>query len=249
MDILDKILDTKKREIENLETLPKQKLDKPHIFLETLQKKEFFIIGEIKRRSPSVPNIDAVKDPQKLAKTYEMAGIDAISCLTDKTYFGGSLDDLRSVTSVVKIPVLRKDFFIEPIQFDEAILAGASCVLLIVAALKNSLEILYREAKERGLDSLIEVHNEEELERALDLNPSFIGINNRNLKTFKTDLQTSLRLKPRVPRGVTLISESGMASPAAVCQVKEWGFQGALVGEALVRSNDPKAFVKEVYAH
>lgn len=201
------------------------------------------VIAEIKRRSPSRGEIRADFDPRAIARAYEAAGAAAISVLTDETFFGGSLAALRSARAATGIPVLRKDFTIDPFQIDEAAANGADAVLLIVAAFgggggSQRLVSLYRRATELGLDALVEVHEEGELDRALDLGARLIGINNRNLETFEVDLGTTERLAKRIPSGVVLVAESGIFTPDDVARLERAGANAFLVGESLMREED-----------
>ena len=193
------------------------------------------IIAEIKRRSPSkgdiAPDLDAVEQ----ARAYEAAGADAISVLTEPDRFGGSMDDLRAVAASVDIPVLRKDFIVDPYQIWEAADAGAAAVLLIAAALPSgSMGALLDECHDCGLDALIEVHNADELERAYSLGAALMGVNNRDLRTLEVDLAVSEELGALIGRCVLFVSESGIATPGDARRVRAAGAQAVLVGEALV---------------
>ena len=193
------------------------------------------LIAEVKRRSPSkgdiAPDLDAVAQ----ALAYERAGADAISVLTEPSRFGGSMDDLRAVTAAVGIPVLRKDFIVDPYQVWEAADAGAAAVLLIAAALPaGSLGKLLDECHDCGLDALVEVHDPEDLERAYSVGASMMGVNNRDLHTLEVDLAITERLGALVGRCVLFVSESGIHSPGEAQRVRAAGAQAILVGEALV---------------
>jgi indole-3-glycerol phosphate synthase len=193
------------------------------------------IIAEIKRRSPSkgdlAPDLDAVKQ----ALAYEQAGADAISVLTEPDRFGGSMDDLRAVAAAVDVPVLRKDFVIDPYQVWEAADAGAAAVLLIAAALPSgSLGALLDECHDCGLDALVEVHDAEDLERAYSVGASMMGVNNRDLHTLEVDLAVSEYLGALIGACVLFISESGIGAPRDARRVRAAGAQAILVGEALV---------------
>jgi indole-3-glycerol phosphate synthase len=197
------------------------------------------IIAEIKRRSPSRGEIRAGFDPVECAKAYSDGGAAAISVLTDERFFGGHLAELQLVRAVATVPLLRKDFVIEPYQVDEARVAGADAVLLIVAALAPSaLYALRVRAAELGLDALVEVHDERELDAALAAGATLVGINNRDLRTFATDLAVSERLAPKVPRGVTVVAESGIFSHDDVRRLEAVGAHACLVGESLMREPD-----------
>lgn len=193
------------------------------------------VIAEVKRRSPSkgdiAPDLDAVEQ----ALAYEAAGADAISVLTEPFRFGGSMDDLRAVTAAVRLPVLRKDFIVDPYQVWEAADAGAAAVLLIAAALPaGSLHALMRECHECGLDALVEIHDADDLERAYAIGASIIGVNNRDLHTLEVDLAVSEQLGALVGHCVIFVSESGINSPGDARRVRAAGAQAVLVGEALV---------------
>ena len=203
------------------------------------------VIAEIKRRSPSKGLIRPDLDPVACARAYERGGAACLSVLTDRHYFGGELGYLRQVREVVALPLLRKDFVVDDYQIDEARAAGADAVLLIVAALSREELIRFRErAEARGLDALIEVHDESELEIALAAGAELLGVNNRDLKTFDTDLAVTERLAARlVETGqadrVRLVSESGIHDPADVDRLEKAGAVAFLVGESLMREPDP----------
>ncbi len=199
------------------------------------------VIAEIKRMSPSKGLIRADFDAEKIALAYQAAGAAAISVLTDEKFFGGSLAILRQVRAAVPTPLLRKDFTIDPYQIDEARVAGADAVLLIVAALSDrELAALQAHAIGLGLDVLVEVHDEKELERALAIGSKLIGVNNRDLKSFAVDLGTTERLAARIgDPEVVLVAESGIGSPADVARLARAGARGFLVGESLMRMPDP----------
>lgn len=195
------------------------------------------LIAEIKRRSPSKGDIAPALDAAAQAKAYEAAGADAISVLTEPSRFGGSLDDLRTVTAAVSLPVLRKDFIVDPYQIWEAADAGAAAVLLIVAALSDdALAGLMAECHACGLDALVEVHGRDELERALTAGARLVGVNNRNLRTLAVDLAVTEQLAAHVPPGVVLVSESGIATADDAWRAARAGAGALLVGEALVRT-------------
>lgn len=197
------------------------------------------VIAEIKRASPSKGSIDLQVDPVEQAKQYEAHGAGAISVLTDNTFFQGSMDDLIAVREAVNIPLLCKDFMIDPIQIDQAKAAGASIILLIVAALdQKTLQQLYTYGKQQSLDVLVEVHNETEMNRALQIDADIIGINNRNLKTFDVDLQVTENLAPMAKNAnILLIGESGVKTHNDVLRLGISGMKAVLVGETLMRSD------------
>ena len=203
------------------------------------------LIAEVKKASPSVGTIVEDFDPVGVARAYEEAGAHAVSVLTDERFFQGHLSCLTQVRSAVALPCLRKDFTIHEVQIYEASAAGADAVLLIVAALEQRrLEALYQEAQLCQLDVLVEVHTEEELERALDVGARIIGINNRNLTTFEVDLEATERIS--VPEGVVLVSESGIKTGADTQRVYDCGCNAILVGETLMRSGDVGGKVAEL---
>ena len=210
------------------------------------------IIAEIKRRSPSAGDIKAGANATDQAKRYQAAGADALSVLTDDKFFGGSLDDLRGVTAHFRsnppaIPCLRKDFMVHPIQVVQACEAGASAILIIVRALTDEeIKPLAAAAQSAGLDALFEIHHEADLARAIRHGAKIIGVNNRDLAIFKTDLALSERLIPQFPRDVIAISESGIHSAADAARVRAAGAHGVLVGEALMRAPDPAVLAAQL---
>ncbi len=197
------------------------------------------VIAEIKRRSPSKGEIRRDFDPVAIARAYADAGAAALSVLTDERYFGGSLAVLEKVRAVTDLPLLRKDFVIDPYQIDEARVAGADAVLLIVAALDaGELRALAAHARGLGLDVLVEVHDEPELDLALTSGAELIGINNRDLRSFHTDLAVTERLAPRARGRACVIAESGIVGPEDVRRLARAGARGYLVGESLMREAD-----------
>ena len=214
----------------------------PHRLLEALKPDGVNIIAEFKRRSPSKGVIRPGVDAASLARSYEAGGAVAISVLTEEDYFGGSLVDLEEVKSAVQLPVLRKDFVFEEYQIYESAAAGVDAILLIVASLEDTqLSDLRCQAEdELGMDALVEVHDEHEMERALAIGAGLIGVNNRNLHTFEVSLDTSLRLASNAPDGATLISESGLHDASDLSKLRAVGFRGFLIGESLMRSEDPE---------
>jgi len=203
------------------------------------------VIAEVKRRSPSKGDLADIADPAALAAAYERGGAAAISVLTEERRFGGSLADLHAVRAAVAVPVLRKDFVVEPYQLLEARAAGADLVLLIVAALPgDALGHLYDVARELGLTALVEVHDEPETERAVALGASLVGVNARNLKTLDVDPATFAKLAPLLPGDVVRVAESGISGPDDVRRHVAEGADVVLVGEALVRDGDPEAAVR-----
>lgn len=204
------------------------------------------LIAEVKKASPSKGLLLADFDPVRLGTTYAANGVAAISVLTDAPFFQGSLDDLRAVRAAVDVPVLRKDFVIDACQVYEARAAGADAVLLIAAALDDrQMADLHALITEMGMAALVEIHDESELERTLSLGAALLGINNRDLRSFNVDLNTTARLAALVPDDVTLVAESGIGSPADVRRMGELGAHAVLVGEALVTADDIGATVRQ----
>ncbi|MDM5153879.1 indole-3-glycerol phosphate synthase TrpC [Bacillus sp. DX1.1] len=234
--ILTKIVQQKKKEVEILyETYSPVKPNRTsYSLVEALQ--QFTVIAEVKRASPSKGDINLHVDVAKQVKTYEQCGAGAISVLTDEQFFKGSFRDLETARANVTIPLLCKDFIIDKIQIDRAYEAGADLILLIVAALtEQKLIELYEHVNQLGLEAIVEVHNEAELEVALALQPHVIGINNRNLKTFEVDLGITEKLGERLnEQNVPWISESGIHTGEDIIRVKQAGAKGILVGEALM---------------
>ncbi len=208
---------------------------------------EFFLIAECKKASPSKGVIVDDYLPVELAKAYERAGVSAVSVLTEKNYFHGAKADLSLVKQAITIPVLRKDFIIDPYQVYEAYELGADLVLLIVACLDDEkLKELYDLIVSYGMTPLVEIHNEEELNRALALKPVMLGINNRDLKTFKVDIETSFKLKAMIPKEIKVISESGIKNNEVIERLKEAGFAGALIGESILVSGDVRTKINDL---
>ncbi len=250
MNILERIIETKRAEVLQLklngvERISRETL-KPSI-KQRLAGAELSVIAEIKRASPSKGTIALDVDVVAQAKQYEASGATVISVLTDETYFKGSMDDLAAVAAAVDIPVLCKDFIIDRVQIDRAKAHGARLILLIVAALEQeTLADLYAYAYAEGLEVLVEVHDEEELRRAEAIGAQIIGINNRNLKKFEVDLQTSVGLLEQKQPDVRYISESGIKTVEEARLLHAAGADGILVGETLMRADDPQVFIREV---
>jgi indole-3-glycerol phosphate synthase len=247
--ILDKIVARKVEEVAALHVHPRDvqsaRLHAPRDFAGALQRGPIALIAEIKHASPSKGILIEHFDPVALGKTYAQSGAAAISVLTDQDFFKGSLDDLRAVRNAVSTPVLRKDFTIDQRQIIEARAAGADAILLIVAILDDSrLQDLFNAAWDYSLAALIEVHTEQEMERALRLNPPLIGINNRDLHTFSVDLSVTERLASMAPPDVTLVAESGIFTVEDVERVAAAGVDAILVGESIVKSPDIGAQVR-----
>ena len=207
------------------------------------------IIAEVKRSSPSMGELAVIKDPAALAADYAAGGAAAISVLTEERRFGGTLDDLRAVRAQVDVPVLRKDFITTSYQLWEARALGADMALLIVAALEqNALESLVERARSIGLTPLVEVHDEDEVTRAADAGADLIGVNARDLRTLEVDRTTFERLSPLIPDGAVKVAESGVRGPHDVFEYAKSGAHVVLVGETLVRDNDPRATVADLVA-
>ncbi|QWG27195.1 indole-3-glycerol phosphate synthase TrpC [Bacillus mycoides] len=245
--ILDKIVEQKKVEVAELyETYsPVKEKRKTHSLVKALE--QFTVIAEVKRASPSKGDINLHVDVRKQVKAYEECGAGAVSVLTDGQFFKGSFHDLQTARAESNIPLLCKDFIIDKIQIDRAYEAGADLILLIVAALsKEKLKELYNYVLEMGLEAIVEVHDEKELEIAIELNPHVIGINNRNLKTFEVDLSQTEKLGKRLnEENLLWISESGIHSKEDIIRVKRAGAKGVLVGEALMTTSSISSFFDE----
>ncbi|MSR60399.1 MAG: indole-3-glycerol phosphate synthase TrpC [Planctomycetaceae bacterium] len=255
-DVLQEIVDYKRHEIEAarkarpFESLIEQLPSAPPVrdFAAALRDGPGVrVIAEVKKASPSAGLIRADFEPVQIARIYEAHGAACISVLTDEHFFQGHLDYLTAVRRAVKIPVLRKDFILDRYQILEARLAGADCVLLIAECLDDChLRDLYFYAAELGMQSLIEIYDPENLDRVLKLEPALLGINNRDLRTFVTDLAHSITLRERVPSDCTLISESGINARADVERLLQAGIRAILVGETLMRSGDIGAKLREL---
>jgi len=272
MNILDEIVEQKKREVASL---PKRIIaagDLRDAWLERGEPRDFVaalrpttrktqpsqriaLIAEVKKASPSAGLICKDFDPVRIAKEYEAAGANCLSVLTDKTFFQGSLDYLRQIRAAVKVPLLRKDFIIDERQILEAIEWGADAILLIAAILTDEqLKGFHSLATEAGLAALVEVHDEAELERALKISPTLIGVNNRDLKTFKVDLATTERMAARMEDGGwkmargsrLLVAESGIHTRADVERLQKCGAHAILVGESLLRGGEIRSKIREL---
>lgn len=247
--ILADIVETKKSEIAelrshagSLEQQAHERKTPVRPFAEALRKHKPAIIAEIKKASPSKGLLQPNFHPAFLAHAYEQGGAACLSVLTDRQYFQGSLQDLDAARAAVSIPVLRKDFTLDRLQVFEAVANGADAILLIAAILdETQLQTLRELAESFHLACLVEVHNAEELQKAVDSGAHIIGVNNRDLTTFEVSLDTSLRLSYLMPSDLIRVSESGIASAADIALLSEAGFSAFLVGEALMRSLDPKS--------
>jgi len=219
--------------------------DRP--FNEALTRPGLSLIAEFKRRSPSAGEIAATADVPTQVSAYENGGAAALSVLTDEPHFGGTLEDLRAARSAASLPIIRKDFIVDPYQLYEAAVNGADAVLLIVRALDDDeLRGLYEEARAIDLDCLVEVHDEAELERALAADAEVIGINNRDLDRGVIDLGTTFELMPDVPAGKTVVAESGISGRAELEELERVGVDAVLIGGTLMAAPDPEAKVLEL---
>ncbi len=248
MNILDKIVADKRKEVDLRKLLiPVSQLEQAVLYnretvslATALRNSSSGIIAEHKRRSPSKSVINQNLNVQDVAVGYEQAGACGMSVLTDGKYFGGSLDDLLLARAVAKIPLLRKEFIIDEYQILEARAHGADVILLIAAILsKNEIKALSEAAKNLGLDVLLEVHNEEELHKSIMPSLDMLGVNNRNLKTFEVSLETSKTLSKLIPDEFVKVSESGISSIDAIKDLKQYGYQGFLIGENFMKTENP----------
>ena len=220
----------------------------PHALSKALHRDGINVIAEFKRRSPSKGIIRPGADLLEIVKSYEAGGAAAISVLTEEDYFSGSLDDLRVVRAAVRLPVLRKDFVFDDYQVYESAAAGADAILLIVAALDDELLFRLRHLSEEelGLDALVEVHTRDEMKRAVACDARLIGVNNRDLRTFEVSLETSLSLAHEAPSDALLVSESGLRSREDLQLLHSAGYRGFLIGETLMRAEDPQQALRDV---
>jgi indole-3-glycerol phosphate synthase len=262
-DIFSQILDRKRQVMARLRADPSswnlreraleiRKNANPHRLSKALEpdSQRIKIIAEFKRKSPSLGIIRDDFAVSEVVRCYQRGGACAISVLTDEEYFGGSIVDLSAARSSTDLPILRKDFIIDPIQVYEAAIAGADAVLLITATLDDVSLGQLREVAEGklGLDALVEVHTSEELRRALNAGASIIGVNNRDLRTFQVSLNTSERLIAQAPPDKIMISESGLQSADSVLDLRKLGFRGFLIGELLMRASDPETALRNLVA-
>lgn len=255
-DILTTIVATKRREIDALRPRATELRDRaadvppPRDFRGALIRERVAVIAEVKRRSPGAGEIRPGLDPGALSRVYEDAGAAALSVLTDREYFGGGLEDLSRAREAVAIPALRKDFVLDPLQVLEARGAGADAILLIVRILEDGpLRELRELAESLGMEALVEVHTDGELDRALASGAHIVGVNNRDLRTFRTDLAVTEALLPRLPDRGVLVSESGIRSGADVARLGSAGVHAVLVGESILRARDPGTKVTELAGH
>jgi indole-3-glycerol phosphate synthase len=253
---LDKIVAEKRKALQQRQkAMPLSALDdailhqpKPLDLAEVLKDDGISLIAEIKRASPSKGDLNVNLDAVALAETYARCGARAISVLTEERYFKGSGKDLEAVKKALPdVPVLRKDFILDPYQLYEARAWGADAVLLIAAILDdNVLRHLIAESQRLGLQCLVEVHNEDELKRALKCDAKVIGINNRNLQTLKVDINVTQKLRPLIPSECLVVSESGIKNRGDIKKLKRWEVDAVLIGEALVTAKDVPAKIKEL---
>lgn len=247
MTILDKIIVDKHKEVAlKKQLIPVKQLEQSVLFernaissVSRIEGSKSGIIAEFKRRSPSKDTINNKLNVYDVARGYEQAGVCAMSVLTDGKYFGGSLDDLLLARANCNLPLLRKDFVIDPYQIIEAKAYGADIILLIAAVLnRKEIEVLSKTAKSLGLEVLLEVHNLAELQQSIMPSLDMIGVNNRNLKTFEVSLETSISLSSEIPDEFIKISESGISNTEAIKELKTYGFQGFLIGENFMKTED-----------
>ncbi|MCM3573845.1 indole-3-glycerol phosphate synthase TrpC [Mesobacillus subterraneus] len=249
--MLDSIIERKKVEVEELRKSAKEITENssnPRSLLNALREaNNVAIISEFKRASPSKGDINLSLDPAKQAKLYALSGASAISVLTDEKGFKGTFNDLKEVRNAVELPVLCKDFIVDPIQIDLALSAGADVILLIASALpQEKLADLYEYASEKGLECLVEIHDESDLEKALHIKAQIIGINNRDLRTFEVNLENTEKLGPLVKKaGALLISESGIKTREDIIRAAAAGANGVLIGETFMTSTD----IKKTFTH
>lgn len=221
--------------------------ESPKSFKNALLNPFLAVIAEIKRRSPSKGILASIDDPVALATTYAEGGAVAISILTDETFFGGQLNDLKQVATAFANnanPILRKDFIIHECQIAEAIAAGADAILCIVAVTGENTKNILDAAKAMGIDVLVEIHDESELVIALRSGAEIIGVNNRNLSTFKVDVQQAHQLVKKIPADIVKVAESGILDPVQAREFYNVGYDAVLIGEALVKSPDPTTFIR-----
>jgi indole-3-glycerol phosphate synthase len=241
------LLDRARAPLATLEA--RAKAARPRGFRRALEQSAPAVIAEIKKASPSRGVIAEDVDPAETARRYEAAGAAALSVLTDQVFFQGTLTDLEAARGATRLPVLRKDFTLDRYHLWQAAAHGADAVLLIVAILKQGeLRDLLAEARDLGLDVLVEVHDRPELDRALEAGADLVGVNNRNLQTFEVTLETSLRLAEAIPRSVLAVSESGLRRPEDLERLAAAGFRAFLIGESLMSQPDPGAALEALLA-
>jgi indole-3-glycerol phosphate synthase len=250
--ILDTIVIQKKKEVALLKahgvSRPEMDVDPPRGFMQALtQSSEIAVIAEVKKGSPSKGIISPDFNPTAIASSYEKGGADAVSVLTDEKFFYGSLDYIPLVRQEIQLPVIRKDFIIHELQIEEAINYGADAILLIAAILdQNQIRDYLQMSTELGMDSLVEVHDEKELEKSLNAGSRLIGINNRDLRDFTVDLKTTIRLRREIPDSIPVVSESGIKSREDMKMLEDESIAAALIGETFMRSGDREAALREI---
>lgn len=248
MTFLADVLEAKRLEVARLREDPSVvvRREGSGAFAQALRADGLSVIAEIKRASPSKGVLAADLDVAKRAHAYKEGGVRAISCLTDRTFFGAHASDFGEARTA-SLPVLRKDFLVDELQIDQSAAMGASAILLIVRILEQPrLTALLRHAETRGLEVLVEVHDESEIDRAVEAGASIVGVNNRDLGTLVVDPSRALRLRPRIPKGVVSVSESGVRTRDDVKRIEDAGFDAVLIGEVLSRSADPRATLREL---
>ena len=255
MNILDEIVANKWREIEQEKALfSTKKLESSEYFERStasmssyiLDPNKSGIISEFKRKSPSKGIINDRSDVTDVIQGYAVAGVSGISILTDNNYFAGSRDDLIAARPFVDNPILRKDFMLDEYQIIQAKSIGADCILLIASILTpKQIKSLAEFARSFEMEVLLEVHDQDELERSMNEHVNLLGVNNRNLKIFKTDIQISKDLAPLIPSDFVKVSESGISDPTKILELKEFGYQGFLIGENFMKTDDPGLSAKE----
>ncbi|MGD9949356.1 MAG: indole-3-glycerol phosphate synthase TrpC [Desulfobulbus sp.] len=249
--ILDTIVSRKYEEVAELKRrglpTPPRPVAPPRGFIRALvEAPGVAIIAEAKKASPSKGVIQPDFDPVRIARNYKQGGAHCLSVLTDVDFFQGSLDYIPLVRETVELPVLRKDFIIDPMQIEEAHAVGADAILLIVAILDtNQLRDYRLQAESLGMDVLVEVHDERELDSALETESRLIGINNRNLNDFTVSLETTFNLRKKIPTGIPVVSESGITSVEDMRRLKEAGITAALIGESLMRASQQDQLLRE----
>jgi indole-3-glycerol phosphate synthase len=259
MNILDRIVADKVKEVElKKQLIPNSQLEKYPLYeretnslVRVIRNGGTGVIAEHKRRSPSKSTINQDLNVQDVAKGYENAGASAMSVLTDSKYFGGSLEDLLLARASVKMPLLRKEFIIDEYQILEAKAHGADMILLIAAILtRNQIKSFSELAQKLNLEVLLEVHNQEELEKSIMPSLNFIGVNNRNLKTFEVSTDISKQLSKQIPDDFIKVSESGISNTKIIQDLKKFGYQGFLIGENFMKTDNPgesaSSFIKEI---
>lgn len=252
MNILDKIIRHKKQELKKHKRVSLKQLlrdlriqGRRRSFKKAISKKDkLCIIAEIKKKSPSAGVLRKDFNPVRLAKGLERQGVDALSVLTDKKFFGGNISFIPKIRKKVRLPILRKDFIIDEYQVYESYICGADAILLITRILApERLRKLYKLTRKLGMDCIVEVYSRQDLKKALRINPQIIGVNNRNLVNFKVDLRSTIRLLPLIPKGRVIVSESGIGAPFDLEPLKKTGINAVLIGQAFMQG---KALVKQI---